>query len=457
MDPNRVKTVLRDFYGGRRVIVVGRPFDECRSLLNALAEFGAGATFVVANGRPEQTGQPLSGVFHVDLGYSNVNAVMATTEALLACPPPQLETELDRFDPEREALVVTESNVRQPALSGRQVLDSRNARWAKYDGALESARLWQSLGIRTPPRLMVSPTPTALGRALTELDYGHGVVLYPDMRGTVHEPIYAARYIRSRGDLDNAAGWLALTSDVVVAESVIPGTPTSICGFVLQNGDVAVMRPHEEVILTAQGEASLRHAGCSTLFSPKTETSDRIQVIARTVGTRLHTELGFRGAFAVAGITNTSGFLPSYLSTWLNHGHRHLAGATPDINWALLNGAIRGSASLDLSAYDLDVALANRIDLNPRVTAGVVLVGMTVAAPRTLAIEFDDDDDVVRATAILIPTPDGSVLAITGSALAVEGLRSVSRRIARAVNIAISEWDLPVRPVAAWPSSSASE
>src|SRR5262245_46734383 len=144
---------LRPFYGGRKLILTGAPLASLRATSRMVRSLGAARPFLLAAG--VGTG-PLpsedEGDRHVlRLRASDIVNETRTMMAMLADLPVAAQTAIDRYDPDREAVVLSPPTNELRTIGGRRVYAPRRSSWRRLEDKTVIDRLWDAHGIRRPP------------------------------------------------------------------------------------------------------------------------------------------------------------------------------------------------------------------------------------------------------------------------------------------------------------------
>jgi hypothetical protein len=91
-----------------------------------------------------------------------------------AAAPHDVADALDRWDPERQALVLSPPFNELPEIAGRRVYGPRRPEWRRLEDKVVIDRLWDELGVTRAPSQVVAAEPQALRAAARRLDRGDG-------------------------------------------------------------------------------------------------------------------------------------------------------------------------------------------------------------------------------------------------------------------------------------------
>lgn len=358
---------LTDFFRDRPIVLVGRPLCQYTRIVSTLSEFGARAPLVLANGlgsgsAPDRIAQCVI----IDLGVDGYTGTARATDQFLRSPSAVARQALDRYDPERRALVLVDSNVSHDTLAGRRVADGRSAVWAGLEDAPAVDAILRAVQAPRLPARLTRCDAGALRSAHEDMDLGRGTLWFGDSRAGPRLSWEQAWLVGSSDDAAEATSGLAECDWIRVLPNV-SGIPAAVAGLVLPDG-VAVLSPAEELVLGRPEGGRFRYAGASTYYDPAGALS-AMRSVARSVGRFLAAQHGFRGAFAVSGIVRGEDFLAVDLLTRLAAPHHATSRALPELPWPLLQAAV-------VSGHDLGVSA---VDVEETVGAGVMAAPWSVA------------------------------------------------------------------------------
>ncbi|MER6618285.1 hypothetical protein [Streptomyces xantholiticus] len=435
------------FYRGRKVVLLGREVPQYRLRVQALAAMGSQAPFIVGNGIGRgEVPDGVAGYCTAELGTVTFTDTARATDRLLADPPAHVLAALDAYDPEGTAIVLAESNVTRATMAGRQVADGRPAEWAALEDKLTVERIWDELGVYRLPFEVVPAAGEALRAAHERLDLGHGTVWYRDMEGGVQVTFEQARWVRDAAGLAEATAAVVQECRQVKVSPFLPGTPCGINGFVLADG-VVVLRPFEELVLEGPERSQLVYAGCSTHFDPEPEIRDGMRDLARAVGSLMHRETGFRGAFSIGGVRTRTGFVPLDLLPRGNTAHRVMSTATPGLPWGLLQGAVAGGHDLGMSAAAVESVLLRAVERQRGSAVALHCPAPCEVPGRSRWLTADGDalrlsrkDERSDACLVQDPLDSGSIVIMIAGPGALSGERRLASRAADSFAISDRLW-----------------
>jgi hypothetical protein len=354
---------LRPFYGGRKLILTGAPLASLRATSRMVRSLGAARPFLLAAG--VGTGQLPSDDegdrFVLQLHAADIVSETRTMMAILADLPVAALAAIDRYDPDREAVVLSPPANELRTIAGRRVYAPRRPSWRRLEDKTVIDTLWDAHGIRRPPAAVVPASGEALLSAARRLDRGLGTVWAGDTREGLNGGAVYIRWVRDGRDATEATVFLGAHCDRARVVPFIEGVPCSIHGLVLPGG-VAALRPVEMVTLRAADSNRLVFAGAATFWDPPDGDRESMRRVARVVGAALRDRVGYLGAFTVDGVLSEDGFLPTELNTRYGAGLMVMADAREDVPLWLLNLAVVEGEALDVSWDDLEADVLEDAD-----------------------------------------------------------------------------------------------
>jgi hypothetical protein len=371
---------LRPFYGGRKLILTGAPLASLRTMSRMVRSLGAARPFMLAAGvgtgplPTEEEGDR----YVLQLRASDIVNETRTMMAMLADLPVAALAAIDRYDPNREAVVLSPPANELRTIAGRRVYAPRRPSWRRLEDKTVIDRLWDAHGIRRPQSAVVPASREALLAAAKRLDRGLGTVWAGDTREGVNGGAVYIRWVRDGTDAVEATLFLGAHCDRARVVPFIEGVPCSIHGLVLPSG-VAALRPVEMVTLRAADSNRLVFAGAATFWDPPDPDREAMRQVARVVGAALRDRVGYLGAFTVDGVLGEEGFLPTELNTRYGAGLMVMADGRDDLPLWLLNLAVVEGEQLDVGWEDLE---ADVLDAADRTRSGAAWT-VTRSAPAT--------------------------------------------------------------------------
>ena len=118
----------------------------------------------------------------VELRAPDVLAEIRAAMKLLRLLPAEVADALDRWDPERRALVLSPMFNELPEIAGRRVYGPRRPEWRRLEDKVVVDQLWDDLGVTRAPSAVVAAEAEALRAAAGRLDRGAGTAWAGDAR-----------------------------------------------------------------------------------------------------------------------------------------------------------------------------------------------------------------------------------------------------------------------------------
>ena len=358
-----LKDALAPLFAGRTVVLTGGPLAAMTGTCRRLRELGAERPFLLATGTGtgEVPGSDEAEWCVVEVRAPDVIAEIRAAMRLLRLLPGEVVAALDRWDPAREALVLSPMFNELPEIAGRRVYGPRRPEWRRLEDKVVIDALWDDLGVARAPSEIVPAEAAALRAAAGRLDRGAGTAWAGDARQGFHGGAYCLRWVRGAEDAAEAAAFLAGRCDRVRVMPFLEGIPCSIHGVVFPEG-VATFRPVEMVTLRRPGSGRLRYAGAATFWDPPAADREVMRDLARRVGEGLRERVGYRGAFTVDGVLAAEGFRPTELNPRLGAGLSIMTRDLPDLPVGLLDRALIEGETLAFGAAELERQLLAAAD-----------------------------------------------------------------------------------------------
>ena len=392
MDAAYWEDLLRPVLAGRKVIVTGGPVAGLVGRARQARSLGSERPFILGNegtGTGELPSEDEAETLALDVPDAKGGGMMDVVRggaAVLADQPDPALSALDRYDPDRSALVLGSFLNELPAVAGRPCLAYRKPEWVALEDKITADARWDRAGVARVPSEVVEARREALERAAAALDTGAGTVWVGDAREGFHGGGEYARWIREPSDVDEAAAFFEAHCDRVRVMPFLEGIPCSIHGLVFTD-HVAALRPIEMVTLRRPGSSRLFYAGAASLWDPPPEDRAEMQSAVRRVGALLREEVGFRGPFTIDGVMTTDGFRPTELNPRSGAGLNTMARALGDLPLSLLHDAICADLPLDYRPHELEAHIVEQADA---MRGGGTWKALTAAVP------VNDDAAVVR-------------------------------------------------------------
>ena len=346
---------LRPLFAGRKVVMTGGPLAAMTATCRRLLELGAERPFLLATGvgTGEVPGPDEAEWMVVQLRAPDVIAEIRAAMRMLRLLPAEVVATLDRWDPEREAVVLSPMFNELAEIAGRRVYGPRRPEWRALEDKVVVDNLWDDLGVPRAPSAVVPAKAAALRAAAGRLDRGAGTAWAGDASQGFNGGAHCVRWVRSPEDAAEAAAFLATHCHQARVMPFLEGIPCSIHGMVFPEG-VATFRPVELVTLRQPGSNRLRYAGAATFWDPPAADRAAMRSLARRVGQGLRDRVDYRGAFTVDGVLAAEGFLPTELNPRLGAGLSMMTRDLPGLPVALLDRALIEGEAVAFGADDLE-------------------------------------------------------------------------------------------------------
>jgi hypothetical protein len=395
---------LRPRFTGRKVVLTGGPLAALTGMCRRLRELGAERPFLLATGMgtgevpdPEEAEWCV-----VEVRAPDVVAEIRAAMRLLRLLPHDVVDALDRWDPERRALVLSPMFNELPEIAGRRVYGPRRPEWRRLEDKVVVDALWDELGVTRAPSEVVAAEPGALRAAAARLDRGAGTAWAGDARQGFSGGAFCLRWVRDEPDAVEAAAFLGARCDRARVMPFLEGIPCSIHGVVFPDG-VATFRPVEMVTLRRPGSNRLHYAGAATFWDPPAADREVMRDLARRVGAGLRQRVGYRGAFTVDGVLAAEGFRPTELNPRFGAGLATMTRDLANLPVSLLDRALIEGERLAYAADDLERQVLSVAD-RTRAGGAWTVTDEAADATRELAVTFEGG--ACRPTADGRP-PDG--------------------------------------------------
>ena len=380
---------LRPLFAGRKVVVTGGPLAAMTGTCRRLLELGAERPFLLATGvgTGEVPGPDEAEWVVVQVRAPDIIAEIRAAMRLLELLPAEVLAALDRWDPGRDALVLSPMFNELAEIAGRRVYGPRRPEWRRLEDKVVVDDLWDDLGVRRAPSLVVPAEAAALREAARRLDRGAGTAWAGDASQGFNGGAHCVRWVRSSEDAAEAAAFLAERCQRVRVMPFLEGVPCSIHGVVFPDA-VAAFRPVELVTLRRPGRNRLHYAGAATFWDPPAADREAMRELARRVGEGLRDRVGYRGAFTVDGVLAAEGFLPTELNPRLGAGLSVMTRDLPDLPVGLLHCALIEGELLAFGAGDLEDQVLATAD-RTRAGGAWTVTEVTREATEQLPVRFE--------------------------------------------------------------------
>lgn len=334
------RSLLRGRFSGRRAVLAYGALATVGKDVALLRELGCREVFVLAETQGTGTGA-------IDFPHRIVGAPTARTlmenirafERSLADLPADVIADLDRFDPDRSALVIRPLWGSFLEVAGRPVYNARPRAWVALEDKVIIDALWDELGVARAPYRIAAAEPEALAAAHRELDRGAGTVWAGDAREGWHGGAGFTRWVTGAESAERAATLFGAHCDRVRVMPFLEGIPCSIHGVVAPDG-IAALRPVEMITLRDRAASELRYFGTATLWDPPAADRAEMRAIARRVGAALRDRVDFGGTFTIDGVMTEDGFRPTELNPRFGAGMFRFMAACPELPLYFVDAAM---------------------------------------------------------------------------------------------------------------------
>jgi hypothetical protein len=408
-----VTDTLRDFWAGRRVVLLLDDFDDrANALVNELLLCGAQVVAAVARTRPT------AGAPNITHSWLCLDAGLQMSheeyEAWLSVGAPEhLQQWLDGLDPLRQWVVLGTPRTGIPRFCDRAVYGWRRPQWAQVEDKTTIDKLLADAGVPTPAHTIVRAG--EVSQLSTDIAGPDGVVVAADSsRGYVGDA-RGLRWVPHLDRLGEAVAELSTRAHRLRIARFTDGVPTSALGMALPDG-LAVFSPIEIVTLGEPATGDLLFCGSSTHWRPGAAAEEEIRNAARRVGELLVQRTGYRGIFSVDGLLTAEGFT----ATELNPRHASglgLRAALPEFPVYLFNRALQEqTAGLPgIAAAPLETMVRALVAANPSYSLSVPATSLPSTEHSgerrlrhaTTVIEYHFHGAAARLSRITPAQPDG--------------------------------------------------
>jgi hypothetical protein len=386
--------LLRPLVAGRKLVLAGVPLAAMTGMCRQLRELGAERPFLLATGvgTGEVPGPEEADWCVVEVRAPDVVAEIRAAMGLLRLLPGEVVDALDRWDPERQALVLSPMFNELSEIAGRRVYGPRRPEWRRLEDKVVVDELWDEFGVTRAPSEVVAAEPAALRAAARRLDRGAGTAWAGDAKQGFNGGAVCLRWVRSDEHAAEAARFLGERCDRARVMPFLEGIPCSIHGMVFPHG-VATFRPVELVTLRrpggsgGSGSSRLRYAGAATFWDPPDADRQVMRDLARRVGDGLRHRVGYRGAFTVDGVLTAEGFLPTELNPRLGAGLVTMTRGFPDLPVGLLDRALVEGEAVAVAASDVERQVLGAAD-RTRAGGAWTVTDVGAEATRELPVAF---------------------------------------------------------------------
>jgi hypothetical protein len=365
VDAEHYQGLFRGIFKGQRVIIVGVPLAGTRDAVIRLRTLGSDRCLVLATG-------PGTGTFPspddaewmiLEHRFADVLAELHAVEALMANPPADVIRVMDRYDPDRRALVLAPVVTLGPIptqMAGRRVWGGRPAASLALEDKTRIDGFWDRVGVERSPFVLAPLSISAVRGASDRMNRGSGTVWAGDARDGLHGGAHLVRWVRSESDLTEALSFFSERCDRVRVMPFLEGIPCSIHGLVFPD-DIVTIRPVELITLRPTVGARFLYAGAATYWDPSDADREYMRAVARRVGEAFRAQVG-PGTFTIDGVMTADGFRPTELNPRFGAGLNVIARGLPDLPLALICQALQGGEALDYRPRGLEEMLVQGAD-----------------------------------------------------------------------------------------------
>jgi hypothetical protein len=452
--------VLAAAFDGRLVVVAGGPVAGATGRVAALRALGARRCLVLGAGRG--TG-PLPDPADADIAEwdlppaADVPGSLRAEEALFGDLPEPLEVALERFDPRRDAIVLTPPFAAVYEIAGRPAYGGRRPEWVALEDKTTIDELFAAAGIPAPPFEIAEASADALHDAHARLDDGAGTVWAGDAHQGFNGGAAYVRWVSDEHDAAEAVAHLQRRCARVRVARFVDGLPCSIHGFVADD-DVAVFRPVELMTLRSATTPRLRFAGASTLWDPPTADRRAMRDAAVRLGRVLRDRAGFRGVFTIDGILGRDGWVATECNPRFGAALQYARAACPDLALDLLHHVVIAGDGPNVRASDVEDVVVTGSDAT-RWAATWTPTRAAWDATTSVPLVGDEDgyeaaaaDDTADATLMFGPGPMGGFVRCEFVASRIASGDSTAPRAVAALAYADAHHGARLGPLSAAPS-----
>jgi hypothetical protein len=365
VDATHYQELFRGLFKARRIIIVGLPLAGTFDAITRFRKLGSDRCLVIASGPGTGTFPSPDDADWIILEHRSPDVVaeLHAVEALMARPPAEVVRAIDRYDPDRRAVVLAPVVTLGPIptrMAGRQVWGGRpHASLALEDKTLIDA-FWDRIGIERAPFVVAPLSIAAVRGASDRMNRGSGTVWAGDAREGLHGGAHLIRWVRSESDVSEALGFFSERCDRVRIMPFLQGIPCSIHGLVFPH-DIVTVRPVELITLRPRASTKFLYAGAATYWDPSDADREYMRTVARRVGEAFRVQVG-PGTFTVDGVMTEDGFRPTELNPRFGAGLSVMARGLPDLPLILICQALQSGELLDYRPRELEEMLVQGAD-----------------------------------------------------------------------------------------------
>jgi hypothetical protein len=201
----RIRGAVRDWIGGRSVVLAGMPVAATPRWIHQLRTLGAGRVLVVGTtrGTGELPDPEDAEWIDLDIRASDPVDEFRQFERVAADPPAAVTEALDRFDPQGDALLLAAPFQAVTALGGRAVIGGRRPEWVALEDKTTNDALFDRAGVVRPPcEVVAADDRGALGTAARPVRSR----ARHRLGGRRQRGLQRRRHLRALGDKRSAGG-----------------------------------------------------------------------------------------------------------------------------------------------------------------------------------------------------------------------------------------------------------
>lgn len=373
-----------------------------------------------------------------------MGAIRAYSAALEALPEAALAA-VERYDPDRTALVLTTFLVTATQIAGRPRFAPPAPAWRALEDKVVIDAFFERAGLPLAPWRVVPARLDALSAAAAALDEGAGTVWAGDAREGFNGGASYVRWVRDPAQAQEAASFYQEHCDRVRVMPFLEGIPCSIHGVVLHD-TVMTLRPCEMLVLRRPGQARFQYCGMASTWDPPAADREALRDLARRVGAALREEVNYRGAFTIDGVMTAQGFRPTELNPRVGAALLMLGTVVPELPlWFLLQRMAQEDRE-DYRPEDLERLLLSAVD-----ATRVARVHTLLPAPRQEQVEqaivWEEagyraalPGETPHGKLVLGPSTAGSFLRLMADSAHLPSGPSFAPRAASAMRLADAIW-----------------
>lgn len=365
VDAAYYQSLLRPIFEKRRVVVLGLPLAASTDLATRLRALGAARCLIIAAGPGTGTfpGEEDAEWLILQHRAPDIVTELHEIEHLMASPPAPVIEAIERYDPERLAIILAPIVTLGPIpdmMRGRKVWGRRPPASLPLEDKATIDGFWDRIGVERVPSVVAPVSVDALIGAHRRMNRGAGSVMAGDARDGLHGGAHLVRWVRSDEDLTNALDLFGRHCDRVRVMPFLEGIPCSIHGLVFPE-DVVAIRPVEMVTLRPATGFRFLYAGAATFWDPSDADREYMRSLARRAGVEFRRLAGL-GAFTVDGVMTESGFIPTELNPRFGAGLNVIARQLRDLPLNLLIQALQAGEAMDYRPQELETLLVSAAD-----------------------------------------------------------------------------------------------